>query len=64
MPMTWLEVICMIQPKGRRQIYDAKVKANQYEVGDLMWMETNIGQLHIAPKLRVPYEGPSWFEGS
>ena len=23
-----------------------------------MWMETDIGQLHIAPKLRVPYKGP------
>ena len=34
------------------------MKANQYEVGDLVWMETDIGQLDRAPKLRVPYEGP------
>ena len=44
--------------KRQKQIYDAKVKANQYEVGDLVWMETDIGQLNIAPKLKVPYEGP------
>ena len=44
--------------KRQKQIYNARVKANQYEVGDLVWMETDIGQLDITPKLRVPYEGP------
>ena len=44
--------------KRQKQIYDAKVKANQYEVGDLVWMETDIGQMDITPKLRVPYEEP------
>ena len=29
--------------KRQKQTYDAKVKANQYEVGDLVWMETDIG---------------------
>ena len=38
--------------KRQKQIYDARVKANQYEVGDLVWMETDIGQLDI-----TPYEG-------
>ena len=44
--------------KRQKQIYNARVKANQYEVGDLVWMETDIGQLDITPKLRVPYKGP------
>ena len=44
--------------KRQKQMYDAKVKVNQYEVGDLVWMETDIGQSNIAPKLTVPYEGP------
>ena len=44
--------------KRQKQMYNATVKANQYEVRDLVWMETNIGQLDIAPKLRVPYERP------
>ena len=37
--------------KRQKQIYDAKVKANQYEVGDFVWMETDIGQSNIGPKL-------------
>ena len=44
--------------KRQKQIYDAMAKVNQYEVGDLVWLETDIGQLDIAPKLRVPYDGP------
>ena len=44
--------------KRQKQIYNVKVKANQYEVRDLMWMETDIGRLDIAPKLKVPYKGP------
>ena len=45
--------------KRQKQIYDAKVKANQYDVGDLVWLETDVEQFfNIAPKLRIPYEGP------
>ena len=44
--------------KRQKQIYSARVKANQYEVRDLVWMGTDIGQLDVTPKLRVPYEGP------
>ena len=44
--------------KRQKQIYNARVKANQYEVGDLVWMETNIGQLDITPKLRSHTRGP------
>ena len=44
--------------KRQKQIYNARMKANQYEVGYLVWMETDIGQLDKTPKLRVPYEGP------
>ena len=58
MPMMWLEITCMTWPKGRSRSTMPGLKANQYEVGDLVWMETNIGQLDITPKLRVPYEGP------
>lgn len=45
---------------GRRQkqSYDAKLSFHRYSEGDLVWYLTDIGQLHIAPKLRVPYEGP------
>ena len=43
--------------KRQKQIYDTRVKANQYEIGDLVWMETDIGQLDVTPKLKVPYKG-------
>ena len=43
--------------KRQEQTCDTKVKANQYDVGDLVWSETVVGQLNIAPKLRVPYKG-------
>ena len=42
--------------KRQKQVYDAKVKANQYNTGALVWLETDIGLLNIAPKLRVPYK--------
>ena len=44
--------------KRYKELYDTKVNAQQYEVGDLVWLETDISQLDVAPKLRVPYEGP------
>ena len=58
MHMMWPEHIMHDSAKRQKQIYDAKVKANQYDVRDLVWLETDVGQLNIAPKLRVPYEGP------
>ena len=39
-------------------MYDVKVNSQEYEVGDLVWLETDIGQLDVTPKLRVPYKGP------
>lgn len=44
--------------KRQKQTYDAKLSFHKYHEGDLVWYLTDIGQLHIAPKLRVPYEGP------
>ena len=41
-----------------KDLYDERISVNEYDVGDLVWMETDISQLDIAPKLRVPYEGP------
>ena len=41
-----------------KELYDQKISENEYGVGDLVWMETDISQLDITPKLRVPYEGP------
>ena len=44
--------------KQSKDLYDQKISENEYSVGDLVWMETDIRQLDITPKLRVPYEGP------
>ena len=44
--------------KRSKELYDQKISENEYSVGDLVWMETDISQLDITPKLRVPYEGP------
>ena len=41
-----------------KEMYDTKVNQNEYSIGDLVWLETDISQLDITPKLRVPYEGP------
>ena len=41
-----------------KDLYDEKISVNEYDIDDLVWMETDISQLDIAPKLRVPYEGP------
>ena len=45
--------------KRNKDLYDVKLSMEQYNVGDLVWLETDIGQSKTAPKLRVPYEGPS-----
>ena len=34
--------------KRQKQAYAVKVEANQYDVGDLVWFETDIKQLNIA----------------
>ena len=41
-----------------KELYDQQISKNEYAVGDLVWMETDISQLDITPKLIVPYEGP------
>ena len=38
--------------------YDAKCTLTKYKCGDLLWYGTDIKQLHLAPKLWVPFEGP------
>lgn len=47
-----------VAAKRQKDLYDAKAKMTPYTIGDLVWMETDVGQLDITPKLRVPYEGP------
>ena len=44
--------------RRHKELYDQRISTNEYSVGDLVWMETDISQLATAPKLRVPYEGP------
>ena len=44
--------------RRNKELYDQRISTNEYAVGDLVWMETDISQLATAPKLRVPYEGP------
>ena len=46
---------CAVREK---QGYDAKKSVNQYKVGDLVWYQTEIGQQHVTPKLRRPFQGP------
>ena len=41
-----------------KESYDAKQNLNQYNRGDLVWYATESKQLHTAPKLRVPFQGP------
>ncbi|XP_064622363.1 uncharacterized protein K02A2.6-like [Lineus longissimus] len=42
----------------RKGYYDAKTCLNQYQRGSLVWVLSDITQLHITPKLRRTYEGP------
>lgn len=44
--------------KRQKKVYDARLSTNTYSPGDLVLMETEKDQLEIAPKLRVPYQGP------
>ena len=41
-----------------KEHYDTKCTLTKYKHGDLVWYATNIKQLHLAPKLQVPFEGP------
>ena len=41
-----------------KEHYNAKCTLTKYKHGDLVWYATDIKQLHIAPKLQVPFEGP------
>jgi hypothetical protein len=49
-----------LQKAAKRQgeMYDAKTQQTKYEKGDMVWVRSDITQLHITPKLRCPYEGP------
>ena len=42
----------------QKELYDVKVKLETYTPGSLVWYQTEMGQLKVAPKLRVPFEGP------
>ena len=44
--------------RRHKELYDQRISTNEYALGDLVWMETDISHLATAPKLRVPYEGP------
>ena len=41
-----------------KEHYDAKCSLTKYKQVDLVWHATNVKQLHLAPKLQVPFEGP------
>ena len=43
---------------GTKEHYDTKCTLTKYKCGDLVWYATDIKQLHLAPKLQVPFEGP------
>ena len=44
--------------KRQKEIYDMKIHAFEYKIGDVVWYETHRNQFHMAPKLRSPYQGP------
>jgi hypothetical protein len=44
--------------KHQKETYDAKISFHRYVPGDLVWYASQLNQLHLAPKLRNPYEGP------
>ena len=41
-----------------KESYDAKMSINQYNRGDLVCYASESKQLHMAPKLRVPFQEP------
>ena len=42
----------------QKEYYDLRSVLHAYKPGDLVWCLSDLKQLHIAPKLRSPYEGP------
>ena len=44
--------------KRQKESYDSKKNFHHYGRGDLVWYATQRSQLHLAPKLRNPFEGP------
>ena len=44
--------------RARRQTQDGRQPPKTYSPGDLVWYLTEMGQVAITPKLRVPYKGP------
>ena len=37
--------------RRQRELYDQRVQTNLYQPGDLVWLETDLGQQKIPPKL-------------
>ena len=44
--------------KRQKEYYDLRSTLHVYNPGDLVWVLSHLNQLHIAPKLRNPYDGP------
>ena len=44
--------------KRQKEIYDMKVHAFEYKIGDVVKYETHRNQFRMALKLRSPYQGP------
>lgn len=44
--------------KRQKEYYDARATFHKFNVGDLVWYASELSQLHLAPKLRNPYNGP------
>ena len=41
-----------------KEFYDVRLNNQEYQIGDLVWLETDRGQVDVTHKLREPYEGP------
>ncbi len=46
------------QANQHRECADARKLLTLYATGDLVWYLSETGQMSVAPKLRVPYQGP------
>ena len=44
--------------KRQKDYYDAKGSYHSFRNGDLVWYASELGQLHLTPKLRNPFIGP------
>ena len=47
-----------VSAKRQKQNYDVRSKDINFQAGDLVWYQSEIGQLNITPKLRKPFMGP------